>query len=249
MSRRPLARRYWDAYEASLAPPPGSAARNLSRLQERIEAGEEIDLPARRAAAPRRAAAGMLWWGKAAGTSVGLGVSAIVSLKLVLMGWAAITIDEPEAPAPVERRDRTEPVKERAPVPTREAPRTDDPAPVETSPEPAPDAPPVPRSTTRRPASPSTADALRAELALMDRARAALESGDASTLSQLCSEHARRFPQGALAEEREAWQAVAACTLGRSDAQTRAAAFLREHPGSAQAQRVRAACVPTRTIE
>ena len=76
----------------------------------------------------------------------------------------------------------------------------------------------------------------------MDRARAALEGGDARTLWRMMDEHARRFPTGALAEERQAWRAVAACRLGHSDAAARAGRFLRAHPRSAQARKVRRAC-------
>ena len=36
MSRRPSAQDYWDAYEASLEPPPGSSARNLKRIRRRL---------------------------------------------------------------------------------------------------------------------------------------------------------------------------------------------------------------------
>lgn len=54
MSRRDLASRYWEAYESSLAPPPGSAARNLAAVQRRIRAGEEVELASRSVATPRR---------------------------------------------------------------------------------------------------------------------------------------------------------------------------------------------------
>jgi len=99
MSQRELPRRYWEAYVASLEPPPGSAARNLVRLEARLEAGlesgETLALGPRRSSSTRRAAAGMgvLAWGKAGIVSVGLGIAALISLKLVLVGWVVMIRD------------------------------------------------------------------------------------------------------------------------------------------------------------
>lgn len=255
MSRRDPSSLLWDAYEASLVPPPGSAERNLARLQQRIRAGEDVELDEPEPAPRRRvAAAGLLWWGKAVGASVGLGATAVLSLKLTMMGWAALSRPEPAEAEPV-AHESTTPAPAPAPAQPSRSPTetlTEDP-----SAEPpeleavvaAREGEPAGSPASRRRAAPTTADALRVELALMDRARAALEDDDAVMLWSLTTEHARRFPTGALSEERRAWQAVAACALGRSDAQARAAEFLRRHAGSAQAPRVREACVPTRTIE
>ncbi|MCB9715301.1 MAG: hypothetical protein H6712_15645 [Myxococcales bacterium] len=251
MSRRDLASRYWEAYESSLAPPPGSAARNLAAVQRRIRAGEEVELASRSVATPRRAAAGVLWWGKAVAASVGLGVTAVLSVKLTVMGWAVLTHETPAPPPSVEERASSSSAPRSAPVAASEAPAPSSPAIAEPSTSgPASASSPRPRPPAPRAELPaSTTDALRAELALMDRARAALERDDVLALWQLASEHERRFPAGALREERQAWLVVAACALGRSDAPQRAARFLREHAGSAQAPRVRQTCVPTRTIE
>ena len=76
----------------------------------------------------------------------------------------------------------------------------------------------------------------------MDRARTALDQGDAQALWRMMDEHARRFPEGALREERQAWRAVAACRLTHADAAARATRFLGAHPRSAQAAKVRRAC-------
>lgn len=250
MSRRDLAQRYWGAYEATLDPPSGSAARNRARIRQRVEAGEvvdEIGLPS--AAPPRRAAAGLVLVGKSAAVSVGLATATLLSIKLAVVGWSQLgTRPQPLPPAASPARDRAEPgataSARGAAVPLESSvPRTI----------PAEPAPPLPaeasgaldqraRPSRARGASLPPADRLRAEVELMDRARATLEGGDARTLWRMMDEHARRFPTGALAEERQAWRAVAACRLGHPDAATRARRFLRAHPRSAQARKVRRAC-------
>jgi hypothetical protein len=79
------------------------------------------------------------------------------------------------------------------------------------------------------PAAPSSpaAAAGRAELHLLGQARAAVARGDfASSLSAI-AEHARRFPNGALVEEREALRVKALAGLGRASEARRAAASFR----------------------
>lgn len=100
------------------------------------------------------------------------------------------------------------------------------------APEPAPEPTPTPGST------------LAEENRLLAQARASLiDERPEQALTQLL-DHARRFPDGVLAEERQALRAVALCEAGR-DAEGHAAAssFLREHPQAALAQRVRRACL------
>ena len=65
------------------------------------------------------------------------------------------------------------------------------------------------------------------ELALLDRARAALAGGDFSTALVPINEHRRRFPNGRLVEEREALRVKALRGLGREDEARRAAADFR----------------------
>jgi hypothetical protein len=103
----------------------------------------------------------------------------------------------------------------------------------------------------RRPATeptPEPAPALGSTLAeenrLLAQARAALiDERPEQALTRL-ADHARRFPDGVLAEERQALRAVALCEAGH-DAEGDAAArsFLGEHPQAALAQRVRSACL------
>jgi len=287
MSRRDLAQRYWDAFESGLRPPPGSAARNLERLHQRVAAGEVVSAPApvltehgdghdasgldlevgavpetehdadletaREAVAPRRAAAGLVLLGKSAAASVGIAGAALLSIKLAVVGWTQLSSPPDPAPAALEspaagagsaRSSRRSPAAPdpaaSSSTPSRNAAS---PAPA-TAPERAHPAPRSrPRAAPRSATDPATsADRLRAEVELMDRARAALERDDAAALGRMMDEHARRFPEGALREERRAWRAVADCRLDRPGAASQAARFLRDHPRSAQAAKVRRAC-------
>ncbi|HEX8791820.1 MAG TPA: tetratricopeptide repeat protein [Polyangiaceae bacterium] len=98
----------------------------------------------------------------------------------------------------------------------------------------------VPAPTTALPAGPTTLDA---EADLLRRADVARKGGDAAGALALLEQHRARYPNGILVEEREAERIVVLCALGRTD-EARAAAgrFLRDHPRSPQAARVRASC-------
>jgi hypothetical protein len=79
------------------------------------------------------------------------------------------------------------------------------------------------------------------EFALLRAARQAIGDRPARALA-LTSEHARIFPAGMLAQEREAIAVEALVKLGRaSQAQTRARAFLAAHPDSPYKSRIDAA--------
>jgi hypothetical protein len=90
----------------------------------------------------------------------------------------------------------------------------------------APLTPPVPRSLTR-------GDAARAELRLLRQARAAVLREDFAAALPPLAEHARRFRNGRLAEEREALRVKALAGLGRDrEAARTAAAFEARFPRS-----------------
>ena len=83
-----------------------------------------------------------------------------------------------------------------------------------------------------REAAPSISD-LGAEQALLDVARAALARGRADEALGPLDRHARQFPKGLLAEEREALAVNVLVTLSRYDeARERSARFLRRYPKS-----------------
>jgi outer membrane protein assembly factor BamD (BamD/ComL family) len=86
---------------------------------------------------------------------------------------------------------------------------------------------------------------LAEELKLVTAAQAALDSGRHDDALALLQQHARRFPHGALAEEREAARVEALCGLGREHEAIRLAdRFVIEFPGSPRSSRIRAACTP-----
>jgi hypothetical protein len=97
---------------------------------------------------------------------------------------------------------------------------------------------PVPAPIVEEPAPPSSApakpalsktDAARQELRLLRLARAAVARDDFAAALPLITEHARRFKDGRLTEEREALRVKALVGLGRSDDARRAAAAFRAH--------------------
>jgi hypothetical protein len=93
------------------------------------------------------------------------------------------------------------------------------------------------RAARRAPAAPRASQTL-AEAALLDRARAAIET-DAARALTLTKDHQQRFPRGALAEEREAIATLALKRLGRhEEARQRAAAFERRYRGSVHRPRL-----------
>ena len=91
-----------------------------------------------------------------------------------------------------------------------------------------------------RPSSPSDGgDAYALELALLQRARAAVASGKFSTALDAITEHQRRFPTGRLREEREALRVKALAGLGRNDEARLAAKRFRERfPQSVLSNRI-----------
>lgn len=91
-----------------------------------------------------------------------------------------------------------------------------------------------------RPSSPSdVGDAYALELALLQRARAAVASGKFSTALDAITEHQRRFPTGRLREEREALRVRALAGLGRNDEARLAAKRFRERfPQSVLSNRI-----------
>jgi hypothetical protein len=77
------------------------------------------------------------------------------------------------------------------------------------------------------------------ELRLVGAAQRALPHDPAQALA-LAREHARRFPDGALAQERDAVAVSALWETGRRDeARERARRFVAEHPGSTYVGRMR----------
>ena len=100
---------------------------------------------------------------------------------------------------------------------------------------------PVPEAAVRahgpRPAAPR--DAFAVELALLQRAHTDYTHRDLTGALALLAKHARRFPRGRLAEEREALRVRSLLAAGRTaEAHRVAAAFATEFPRSALLQRL-----------
>jgi hypothetical protein len=110
------------------------------------------------------------------------------------------------------------------------------PSPVAARPQPATIAAEMPPATGPAAQTPSDADE---ELRLVEAAQRALPRDPALALA-LAREHARRFPDGALAQERDAVAISALWETGRHDeARELARRFTEEHPGSTYVGRMR----------
>jgi hypothetical protein len=130
------------------------------------------------------------------------------------------------------------------------------------TPEVGPDRPPAPRVAVTNPGSPTTepppsaagkeparpsrlahagakSDPFTAELGVLQRAQVAYTHRDFSAALALVAEHARRFPRGRLAEQREALRVRSLLGAGRTDeAHRAAAAFAVRFPRSVLLPRV-----------
>jgi hypothetical protein len=90
---------------------------------------------------------------------------------------------------------------------------------------------PIPSKHTVRPATPT--ESYTAELELLHRAQAAYAGRDFTSALAVVAEHRRRFPNGRLAEEREALRVRALGGAGRtSEARAAAASFAERFPRS-----------------
>lgn len=96
-----------------------------------------------------------------------------------------------------------------------------------------------------RPAAPPHASHhLAEELRLMRAASAALTDDEPAQALRVLSDHARRFPEGALAQERRALRAIGLCKQSAPEARRERDAFLNSDAQSPLAARVREACEP-----
>jgi len=156
-------------------------------------------------------------------------VPAWVAAATFAAGLAAGVLVRPaSAPPPVEVAKTTDTQKPAAPaqaspvVPT--VVPSDLPLVVAAKPAPAPSALPshAPRGSD-----------LAAERAVLDMARTALNKGDNQNALAAAQEHEKKFPRGALSEEREAIAVRALSEGGRKDeAKARAERFKKSHPES-----------------
>jgi hypothetical protein len=93
------------------------------------------------------------------------------------------------------------------------------------------------------PAPSNIAATLDAELALIRRARAALNDGRPEEALAALDEHASRFPSGVLAEDRAAQRILALCALARPDAaREEGQRFFLDYPRSPHVAAIRGSC-------
>ena len=104
--------------------------------------------------------------------------------------------------------------------------------------------PTVARRLGARPAAEhASSDSLPEEVHLLSRAEQQLNAGQADEALSTLGEHERRFPHGALAEERMAARVQSLCALGRvADARADLTKFARAYPRSAHLDHARAFC-------
>jgi RNA polymerase sigma factor (sigma-70 family) len=164
--------------------------------------------------------------------SAGAGLGMVASARSLFIGTLLLAAGTVAVAWPRERVAVVQPVVQREPVAAR--PAVDAAAPVVTeSPTPAPVVAPAPVVSKG-----SAEDRLAAEVAVIDLARAELGRGEVAAARARLAEHARRFPDGALADLRAATEVELLCREERTaEAEVRAAALVAEHPRSAVAQR------------
>jgi hypothetical protein len=103
-----------------------------------------------------------------------------------------------------------------------------------------------PRPLDTQKVVPRSRDGLAEEVALLSRAETELHAGRPAKALLALAEHQRRFPRGALAEERTAARIQALCALGRNDeANAQLRQLLHISPNSAHEERARQACRAT----
>jgi hypothetical protein len=102
---------------------------------------------------------------------------------------------------------------------------------------------PEPAAAGGAPAVVSGPQTLMVERELLQQASDALNQGDPNGALAALNRHAQLFPDGVLAEEREAERIVVLCTLGRpSEAKTAADHFVARYPRSPSIVRIRSSC-------
>jgi len=100
------------------------------------------------------------------------------------------------------------------------------------------------RAARRTPAAPAQPESsLAVELAMLQRARRALNAENGRLALGIVEELDERFPKGVLVEERSATRILSLCQLERAaEAKQAARDFLERYPSSVYAERVRQSC-------
>ncbi len=198
---------------------PGRA--ELGRLSASIEAAIAAGLPGPDLSATP---AGPSVGGAVSSKVVVAGASLVVGAALVASSW--FVLKDKAHPTPSAARWMEAPSM--VPSPGRNAASASE----ATAPsEPGSSLPSVPRARDQQASGPK-------EAVLLDQARGALDRDPRRALA-LTEEHRRRFPSGALAQEREVIAIEALSRLGQTaEAKSRGSDFARRYPGSAHQQKI-----------
>jgi hypothetical protein len=253
------------------SPAPGAKARVHARLEAALlgpgggEFGQELGSDAgfdpgsdgglggglaAGSTASAQAGGGLMFAAKVVGATVSLAGAGILTLKLGAVAVSSLSggsVEQPNSPL-----QQIEPESDRASGPRDRSPADAEPDPealVETEPTAAAPAIAGP-ARARAPASgpadgapppePDQAPDIHAELAVIEAARRG--STPAARIASL-REHAERFPDGALRDEREALWAIASCERDDfDDAQQRTRALAARRPSSPLLARIATAC-------
>jgi TolA-binding protein len=228
-------------------PSAADARKALARVRARIDRGEVVEdvQPAEERSRSGR-------WFTIGAVVFAVAATALVVSRLDLSSMLASEVEEGDPEAAYAQPESSEAGGEaidRAPTGPRDArpepaepnlSREPDPTP---EPEVAPE-PETPKPKRRRNKTTRSADAtLHAEMALLRPAQQALKSGNHRRALQLFDDHARSFPDSALAEERTLGRIEALCGLGRgAEARKVVASFGRRFPGSPYRAKAERAC-------
>jgi hypothetical protein len=211
-------------------PADHEVARNRAALGKRLGAAA-LGAGALASSASKATAAVSL--GSAAAVKGALLASAVLALGVATWHFAGSSPGTGSALAP-----QSDPSAKALPTPVPEAVLAPAPAAVA-----EPSAPQIPIKRNEAPARAVPPRSIKEELELVRSAQQALNRGDAGSALTLLAEHARKYPSGALWQDREASRVFATCRLGdAAGARALADAFLRRAPLSPFADRVRATC-------
>jgi hypothetical protein len=212
--------------ERGIAPDAGVAERGWMDLQSQI----------RRGAVPMPVSAESLSL-TASGATIKTALTALAIGAAVATGGAALLHRTDEAPSPAIPVASVDGHRPPGAGPAVPAPR---PLPAPST-EPTAEAPK--RGVPAEPlpsAKPSTFDA---ELAMIERAKAALNSGRPHVAAVWLNEHAARYPRGVFAVERDGLRIVLTCRNGQlEEGQRQARAFLRRPDRSVLGDHIARAC-------
>lgn len=169
-------------------------------------------------------------------------IAASLALAFAAVSFAAWYDGDPRGTNPTPASGTSQPAGKLATDPPGTPPSEVEAEEVRNEPSPEPRKLEEPTPPSRR--TPAE-DATGLELAVLQRARAAVAKQEFSAALELIADHQRRFPRGKLREEREALRVKALAGLGRTDEAQRAAERFRERfPNSVLSPRIEATARP-----